>query len=179
VKAALTLFQGQIGVSNGAMVHAACGDADRAQAMIDSARKAAPSDTILASIIMPMLRAAIENHRGNTAEALQLLESVRGYDFGEATGLTTTYLRGHLYLEQRRGNEAVQEFKNIVDRRGVDPFSPFHVLAHVGLARAAVLNGDTAAARKSYQDFLALWKDADADLPLLVQARKEYEQLKS
>jgi serine/threonine protein kinase/tetratricopeptide (TPR) repeat protein len=179
VKAGMTLFQGEMGVASAAMVHAACGDGDRAQGMIDAARKAAPKNTILASIITPMLRAGIERNRGNTAEAVQLLESVRGYDFGEATGLTTTFLRGHLYLDQRRGNEAAQEFKNIVERRGIDPFSPFHALAQVGLARAAVLNGDTAAARKSYQDFFALWKDADADLPVLIQARKEYEQLKS
>jgi hypothetical protein len=60
----------------------------------------------------------------------------------------------------------------------MDHFSPGHALAHLGLARAAVLNGDTAAARKSYQDFFAMWKDADPDLPVLVQAKKEYEQLK-
>jgi hypothetical protein len=56
--------------------------------------------------------------------------------------------------------------------------SPAHALSHVGLARAAALNGDTTGARKSYQDFFALWKDADPDLPMLVQAKKEYEQLK-
>ena len=50
--------------------------------------------------------------------------------------------------------------------------------SHVSVCRAAVLNGDTAGARKLYQDFFALWKDADADLPVLVEARKEYEQLK-
>jgi len=42
------------------------------------------------------------------------------------------------------------------------------------LARAAALSGDTAKARKAYQDFLALWKDADPDLPILAEARKEY-----
>ena len=48
----------------------------------------------------------------------------------------------------------------------------------MGLTRASVLAGDPAKARKEYQDFLALWKDADADLPILIEARKEYEQLK-
>jgi len=84
-----------------------------------------------------------------------------------------------LFLEQRRGSEAAAEFKKIIDNRGIDGFSPLHVLAYVGLARASVLNGDTATARKAYQDFFAAWKDADADLPVLVEARKEYEQLKS
>ena len=71
------------------------------------------------------------------------------------------------------------EFKKVIDARGVEPFSPAHTLAHLGLARAAALNGDTSAARKSYQDFFAMWKDADQDLPVLVEARKEYERLSS
>jgi eukaryotic-like serine/threonine-protein kinase len=50
--------------------------------------------------------------------------------------------------------------------------------ANVGLARGAVLQGDTAKARKTYQDFFALWKDADSDNPILVEAKKEYEKLK-
>ena len=106
------------------------------------------------------------------------LESVRNYDGGEAARLDNAYSRGELYLRQRRGPEAAAEFKKIIESRGIDSFSPTHVLAHVGLARAAVINGDTGAARKSYQDFFALWRDADPDLPVLVQARKEYEQLK-
>ena len=76
------------------------------------------------------------------------------------------------------GKEAAAEFKAIIDHPGVDILSPVSVLAHLGLARAAAINGDTAAARKSYQDFFARWKDADPDLPVLVQAKKEYEQLK-
>ena len=65
----------------------------------------------------------------------------------------------------------------MIEARGVEPFSPAHTLAHLGLARAAMLNGDTSAARKSYPDFFAMWKDADPDLPVLVEARKEYAQL--
>ena len=81
-------------------------------------------------------------------------------------------------MQQRMGKEAAAEFKSIIDRPGIDYLSPAHSLAHLGLARAAVLNGDSAAARKSYQDFFALWKDADSDVPVLVQARQEYEELK-
>lgn len=124
-----------------------------------------------------MGRAGIEKGRGNISEAIQLLESIRSYDHGRVTGLGANYMRGNLYLEQRMGNEAAAEFKKIIDSPGVDPFSPAHALSHLGLARAAVLNGDTAGARKSYQDFFALWKDADQDLPVLVEAKKEYENL--
>ena len=66
----------------------------------------------------------------------------------------------------------------MIAQRGIDLFSSTHILAHFGLARALALNGDTAGARKSYQDFFALWKDADHDLPVLVEARKEYEALR-
>ena len=177
-KAAVTLFRGQIGLPAAAMIFASCNDVSQAESLLEDARRAHPQNTILSSIVVPMLRAAVEKSRGNTAEAIQLLEAIRRYDLGRVTGLGTTYLRANLYLQQRMGNEAAAEFKTIIDRRGIDPVSPVHTLAHLGLARAAVVNGDTAAARKSYQDFFALWKDADQDLPVLVQAKKEYEQLK-
>jgi len=179
VNAAMNVFRGEMGLSTAAMVYAACGDSGRAQSMIDDARKTSPKNTVLATIITPMVRAEIERNRGNNDEALRILEPIRTYDFGEAAGLSNLYLRGLLYLQQRRANEATAEFKKIIDSSGVEAFSPVHALAHLGVARAAVLSGDQAAARKAYQDFFALWKDADADLPALVEARKEYEQLKS
>ena len=177
--AALSSFRaGEFAIAGAATIFAACNDTSRAQALLDQAHAAGPTNSFLKLIAEPTIRALIEKSRGNTAEAIQLLESVRTYDMSQATGLGNNYARGMLYLEQRRGNDAVAEFKKIIDSRGVDGFSPFHALAYVGLARANALNGDSAGARKAYQDFFALWKDADADLPVLVQARKEYEQLK-
>ncbi|HKY41953.1 MAG TPA: protein kinase [Pyrinomonadaceae bacterium] len=177
-KASLALFRGQLGVAASAMLFASCDDASQAEQLLEFARANNPKNTVITSMLVPMLSAAIEKNRGNTAEAIRLLESVRAYEFGRVIGLSTTYMRGNLYLEQRMGNEAAAEFKKIIDRPGIDPLSPAHALAHLGLARAASVKGDTAAARKSYQDFFALWKDADHDLPVLVQAKKEYEQLK-
>jgi hypothetical protein len=100
------------------------------------------------------------------------------FDLGFMLGLRGGYLRGLAYLQQKMTNEAAAEFQKVIDHRGIDTFSAVHVLAHLGLARTAVAAGDTSKARKSYQDFFALWKDADPDLPVLVQAKKEYEQLK-
>ena len=177
-KASLALFRGQFGVAGSAMLFASCGDVSQAEQLLEVARTNNPKNTVLVSMAVPMLRAAIEKNRGNTAEGIRLLESVRAYDFGRITGLGATYMRGNLYLEQRMGSEAAAEFKRIIDRPGIEPSSPAHALSHLGLARAMVANGDTAGARKSYQDFFALWKDADQDLPVLVQAKKEYEQLK-
>jgi len=93
-------------------------------------------------------------------------------------GIWLTYVRGQIYLRQKAGNEAAAEFQKILDHRGIEPSSPLYPLAHLGLARASVLSGDTAKARKEYQDFLALWKDADADLPVVQQAKDEYAKLK-
>ncbi len=105
-----------------------------------------------------------------------MLETTRLYE-GYAL-FQIAYLRGQSYLNQRKGAGAAAEFQKILDHRGWQPTSPLYSLAQLGLARAAALNGDTAKARKAYQDFFALWKDADPDIPLLQEARQEYEKLK-
>ena len=123
-------------------------------------------------------RAAMESNRGNTTQAIDLLRPASRFELGGVAGFWMTHLRGQAYLQQRSGKEAAAEFQRIIDHRGVEPTSPLYALAHLGLGRAAALNGDTTQARKSYQDFLALWKDADSDLPILRQAKDEYEKLK-
>jgi serine/threonine protein kinase/tetratricopeptide (TPR) repeat protein len=177
-KAALSAFRGQQTMAGAAQVFAACGDESQAQSLLDELLKLYPKNTIVNAIIAPMVRAEMEAKRGNYDRALELLESCRAYDFGQLTALSNPFGRAHLYLKLRRGNEAAAEFKSIVDRPFIDPSSLAHPLSLLGLGRALAMNGDTAGARKSYQDFFALWKDADSDLPPLVQAKKEYEQLK-
>ena len=126
--------------------------------------------------MLPLVEARIELQRGNAAQAIQLLETTRPF---EAYALfPIAYLRGQANLTQQKGAEAAAEFQKIIDHRGSLPTSPMYPLAQLGLARAAVLSGDTTKARKSYQDFFALWKDADPDLPILQEARREYEKLK-
>jgi predicted Zn-dependent protease len=123
-----------------------------------------------------VIHAAIELRRGHPDVAIESLQTVRP-DEAYARFLPT-YLRGNAYLRWQKGAEAAAEFQKILDHRGWDPLSQLYPLAHLGLARAASLAGDAANARKSYQEFLALWKDADADLPILIQAKKEYARLK-
>jgi outer membrane protein assembly factor BamD (BamD/ComL family) len=114
--------------------------------------------------------------RGNAASAVQLLEAARKYEaYGD---FWPQYLRGQAYLKQNNGAQAATEFKTILDHRGWYPLSPLYPLAQLGFARAAAMNGDRPGARKAYQDFLALWKDADASLPALVAAHAEYEKVK-
>jgi tetratricopeptide (TPR) repeat protein len=156
---------------------AQCGELSQAQSVADEFAKRRPKDTLINAIALPAIRAAIEIRRNNPAQAIQFLQSANRYD---RTGdYWPQYLRGQAYLTQGAGAEAATEFQKILDRRGLAPTSVLYPLAHLGIARAAVLSGDTAKARKSYQDFFAIWKDADADLPVLIEAKKEYEHMKT
>ena len=177
-KAALSLYRGRNGLAGAAMVYAGCNDATQAQQIMNELHTSYPTDTIIAAMITPIVQAELEKGRGNIAEALRSLEAVRIYDRSTVIGLSSNYLRGLLYLEQHTGAEAAAEFKKIIDQPATDPFSPVHALANLCYGRALTLTGDTSGARKSYQDFFALWKDADPDLPVLVQARKEYDTLR-
>jgi serine/threonine protein kinase/tetratricopeptide (TPR) repeat protein len=177
-KAASALYRGQNGLTGAALIYAGCGDANQAQTILNQLRTTYPTDTVINSIFSPVIQALIEKNRGNLADAIRLCESVRAHDRGLVTGLMNNYVRGSMYLEQRKGTEATAEFRKIIDNPAIEAYSPAHTLAYLGLGRAAAISGDTAGARKSYQDFFALWKDADPDLPVLVQARKEYEALR-
>jgi len=87
------------------------------------------------------------------------------------------YVRGEAYLKAGKGQQAAAEFQKLIDHRGIVLNFPLGALAHLGLARAYTLQGDTATAKAAYKDFLALWKDADADIPILKEAKAEYAKL--
>jgi serine/threonine protein kinase/tetratricopeptide (TPR) repeat protein len=177
-KAGLALYRGRNSLVGAALIYAGCNDLNQAQTIVNQLRSTYPTDTVISSLMVPLVQSEIEKRRGNLAEASRLSETLRSYDRGLVMGLTDNYVRGNVFLEQRKSDEAAAEFQKIIDSPAIDPFSPVHALAHLCLGRAAVLKGDTAAARKAYQDFFALWKDADQDLPVLVEARKEYDGLK-
>lgn len=82
------------------------------------------------------------------------------------------------HLKLGKGSEAAVEFQKIVGARSFAPMSALYPLVHLGLARAATLQGDAAKARKAYEDFFGFWKDADGDIPVLIEAKKKYENLK-
>jgi tetratricopeptide (TPR) repeat protein len=149
-KQALELLRGQMNLANGAAIYAACNDRDQAQKLLDEARATYPKNTVINKIVPPIVTAGIEESRGNVSQAIQLFESIRGYEGGTILGLGTTFARGNLYLKQLMGNEAAAEFKKVIDQPGIDVLSCTHILAHLGLGRALALNGDTAGARKAY-----------------------------
>ena len=177
VNEGLSLARTRMSLSTAALVFASCNDSAKAQSLLDELMKTYPKDTLVA-MQAALTKAQMEKSKGNLTQAMQLLDSAKSYDMGFITGSTNNYLRGELYLQQHLGNEAAAEFQKIIDHQGIDGLSATHPLSHLGLGRAAIVRGDTATARKEYQNFFALWKDADPDLPVLIQAKKEYESIK-
>ncbi|MEO5897094.1 MAG: hypothetical protein ABIS06_15495, partial [Vicinamibacterales bacterium] len=146
------------------------------QAITDELVKRYPKDTLLNAVFLPLVQARAEIYRGNADHAIELLETTRSYE--GAVFFQVGYLRGQAYLSQHKAAEAATEFQKILDHRGWQPASPLYPLAHVGLGRAAALRGDATKARTAYQDFFAFWKDADPDILILQEARREYEKVK-
>jgi eukaryotic-like serine/threonine-protein kinase len=160
-----------------AVALALCGDSAQTartlkRATEESAKQ--PDNTNLKAIDLPSLRAAMALKLDRPAEAIELLQPAMHY---ERRYPEVVYLRGLSYLRARKGMEAAAEFQKIIDHRGAY-WGPFYPVSYVALGRAAAMAGDTARARKAYQDFLALWKDADPGTPILVDARKEYAALR-
>ncbi len=121
---------------------------------------------------------ARRKRRGNPRKAIEVLQPARAYELSPDAGLYANYIRGQAYLKAGMTAGAAAEFQTVVDNRGVVPTSALYPLAHLGLARAYALAGDTTSARRAYQDFLALWKDADPDIPILQEAKAEYAKLR-
>ena len=149
-----------------------CGDADVARLLLTQLSSRYPSATTLNQMALQVTRAAIALAGNRAAEAAAALESVVQSATGGATFLPA-YMRGQVYLRLRNGAAATTEFRRILDHRGWDPPSVLYPLAELGLARAFVLSGDRAHAVEAYDALLNQWKDADADLPVVIEARKE------
>jgi len=182
VSAALALAPGRDVKLLGALAMARAGDATRAKAMVDELEKSNPSNTVLKLYWLPILNATAELNGGNSARGLEHLEAAAPYELGEPPPfqlgtLYPAYLRGQAYLLAHNGSAAAIEFQKLLDHRGLVLNFPLGTLAHLGLARAYALTGDTAKAKTGYQDFFALWKDADPDIPILKEAKAEYAKL--
>ena len=152
-----------------------------AEAIANDLAQRLPSDTLLNALDLPTIRAAAELARGNANAAIHLLQAALPYDFSKDEHVNPAYapyLRGQSYLRAGDGKAAEAEFRKIVDHRGDFANSPERALALLGVARARAMAGDSAGSRMAYQDFLALWKDADPGIPVLQQARAESARLR-
>jgi ATP/maltotriose-dependent transcriptional regulator MalT len=157
-----------------ALTLALSGNDSTALRMADELPRQRPQDTWFQALYVPAIRAQIEVNHGNGAKAIELLKAAQSYDKGQPG---TLYLRGQAYLLNHQPEEAEKEFQAAIKLRLVEFIDPSAWLAQLYLARAYAMQGDTGKARTTYQDFLVLWKDADADIPLLTAAKSEYEKL--
>jgi eukaryotic-like serine/threonine-protein kinase len=180
-----------LAISNGrdaqyvaALALALAGDTARAQALADDLDKRFPEDTVVRFNYLPTIRAQLALAApGGAAKAVESLSVTAPYELGVPgsstfwTNLYPVYVRGEALLAEGKGAEAAAEFQKIVDWPGVVVNEPIGALARLGLARAYALSGDAPKARAAYDDFFKLWKAADVQAPVLIQAQAEYSKL--
>ncbi len=179
---ALSLSTGKDVEAMSAIALGAAGDAPQATRLADDLSNRFPEDTIVKFMYVPMIHAAIDLKAGNPTRAIESLAPSVPYELGFPSaalgfGLYPVYLRGEAYVAVGQGNAAAAEFQKILDHPSIAYNEVIAALVHLGIARAYVLSGDTAKAKTAYQDFFALWKDADPDVPILKQAKAEYAKL--
>jgi tetratricopeptide (TPR) repeat protein len=180
VAGALALSSGRDVKMAASLALARIGDDLRAKTLADELGKNYPTNTMLKLYWLPTINAAVELSRKDSSQAIVLLEAAAPYELASAEyngALYPAYLRDQAYLLEHNGIAAAAEFRKLLDHRGIVLNSVTGSLAHLQIARAYAMAGDTAKARAVYQDFFNLWKDADPDIPILKQAKAEYAKL--
>jgi tetratricopeptide (TPR) repeat protein len=162
-----------------ALTLAGVGEVAGAQRLVEELNRRFADDTIIQSYWLPTIRAMIALDRKQPQQALAALGSELAYELGDQGywPLYPTYIRGKAFLQINQGQQAAAEFSKLLKHRGIVKNSALGALAQLQLARAEALAGDPAAARMSYQDFFVLWKDADPNIPIYIQAKAEYAKL--
>ena len=169
-----------------ALAFGLAGETATAQKITHNLASEYPQDTCVQFNYLPVLRARLALSRADSLSALEALQIAAPYEDGitwsVASGLFgamyPVYLRGEAYLAQKHGKKAAFEFQKILDHRGIVVADPIGALARLQLGRAWSMEGDYQKAQSAYEDFLALWKDADPNIPVLIQAKAEYQKLK-
>src|SRR6266404_2000043 len=178
---ALKTFEGRNVRLAAALAFARAGNIEPARKLADSIDRAAPSDTVIQHYGLPTIRAAMKLAANDPGGAVEILRATERYEMSEASfnSVYPAYIRGLAYLQMHQGRQATQEFQKLLDHPGIVGRNVIGALSHLQTARAAKLAGDSPAARKSYEEFLTLWKDADSDLPVYQQAKAEYAKMQS
>ena len=178
--AALDLSSGPEVRLMAALALAQAGASEQSRKLADRLSQESPLDTMMQGYWLPTVGAAPELDRGNAQHGRELLQPVQAYELAEPPPFTSVgtmypvYVRGQAYFKAGQGPQAAAEFQKILDHRGIVINFPLGALAHLGLARAYAVSGDTAKAKTAFQDFFALWKNADPDIPILKEAKAEY-----
>jgi tetratricopeptide (TPR) repeat protein/tRNA A-37 threonylcarbamoyl transferase component Bud32 len=183
-KAALELSKSRDVEYGAAFALAVSGDDAGSQTLAKDLEKRFPEDTCVRFTYLPIHRALLAMHRGESSSAIEQLQVAAPYDlaipcswFGFFGNLYAPYVRGEAYLAAQRYAEAAAEFQKILDHPGIVFTDPVRVAAHLHLGRTFLSGGDRTKAIAAYQAFLTLWKNADPDIPVLAQAQAEYVKL--
>ena len=176
---AMSLNPGPYARLTAARVFAEGGDLTRALDLAQRLNQEFPVNTWLQGCELPIIRAETYMQQGRPQSAIEALDrSVAGDGkFPNMCGPKLGYFRGETYLKAGQPGQAAAQFRKVLDQPGVVLNSIDGPLARLNLARAYAMMGDNENARKSYQDFLTLWKDADPDIPIYKQAKAEYKKL--
>ena len=181
-KAALALSNGKDVAAMSAIALGLAGDAATAGNLADDLNKRFPRDTAVQYNFLPCVHAALALHASQPAKAIAALAASSPHELGQTAQSVTfvlypVYLRGEAYLAARQPTEASAEFQKILDHPGLVENEPINSLAHLGIAEAYAFAHDAPKAQASYANFLALWKNADPDLPILKKAKSESAHL--
>jgi hypothetical protein len=183
--AALNLSDGRDAAYAAAFALALSADNSRPRTIADDLERKFPEETAVRFSSVPTLRAVLALNEKQPGKAIEQLQIAMPHElglpriaFGAFFGaLYSAYIRGQAFLATNHGAEAAAEFEKILNHRGIVLADPIGALAHLQLGRALAMSGDKTKARIAYQDFLTLWKDADPDIPILLEAKKEYTSL--
>jgi tetratricopeptide (TPR) repeat protein len=177
---ALALSSGRDVEVVAALTLARAGEAAQAGKLATKLNHEFPLDTMMQNYSLPTIQAAIDLEKNNARGAIQILQVATPYELGSPSfgNLYPVYVRGLAYLKLGQGQRATAEFQRMLGHRGIVGNFVLGALAHLQLGRAQAMMGDKEAARNSYQNFFALWKDADPDIPILHAAKVEYADLK-
>jgi len=167
-----------------ALALARAGGAVRAQRLTEELSRHVAATSVTSAYWISTIRAAIELERKHPAQAIKLLEIASPYELGQPYPvaqvfgtLYPVYLRGEAYMKAGQPQQAAVEFQKLISHRTIVANFVLGALAHLQLGRANAMSGEIEGARKAYQDFLTLWKDADPDIPILKEAKAEYAKL--
>ena len=177
VAAGLQLSRDNTSLEHASRTLALCADESGAMELSAELTKRFPEATLTGRVAVPVTTAAVAFSRGEFGRVIELLEPVRRYDHAPSAEFWPVYLRGLAYLKMENGRAAAAEFEDVIAHRGEVPTSLLYPLSYLGLARAQALSSDTAGARQSYGQFLALWKDADPAVGAVGEARRELTAL--
>jgi tetratricopeptide (TPR) repeat protein len=180
VARALALAPGRDVKVVAAVALARTGETAQSRTILEALEKSEPTNTYLKVYWFPVIEASIAMAQQAPDRAIVALEPALPYELGgppPGIAMYPPYIRGLGYLAQKNGPAAAAEFQKFLDHTGIVQNFLLGSLAHLQLARAYALSSDTAKAKAAYQDFLALWKDADPDIPILKEAKAEYARL--